>query len=66
MTTPYMKPPEAAAYLTISLDTFYKACQAGGLKHVRVNAGRNIRTTREWCDAWMQRNAQTTDVHGGY
>lgn len=51
--TEWLRPQQAADYLTISLDTFYNACQVGGLQHVRVNGKRNIRTTRRWCDEWM-------------
>ena len=60
--SPWIKPVEAAAYLTVSLDTFYKACQVGGLRHVRVNGKRNIRTTLAWCDEWMQRDTRQVDA----
>lgn len=64
MDTPYMKPREAAEYLTISMDTFYTACAVGGLRHIRVNGNRNIRVTRQWCDEWMRRNERVVDAKG--
>ncbi|MGE0446735.1 MAG: excisionase family DNA-binding protein [Vicinamibacterales bacterium] len=61
----YITPAEAADYLGLGLETIYQACKVGGLRHVRVNGKRNIRTTREWCDEWMEKDARAVTVPGG-
>lgn len=59
---PYWTVKDAAHYARLSAQTVYDACNklASDLRHldhVRIGAGRSIRTRREWVDEWMQRAA---------
>jgi excisionase family DNA binding protein len=55
MSREYITPREAAEYLRCNVKVIYNACNEGQsprLRHVR--RGRQILTTREWCDAWVE------------
>jgi len=40
----------------------YKAVRSGKLKAVRLNERGDIRTTREWVDAWMEQKQREQHV----
>ena len=52
----------AAAYIGAGPKEIYKAVRSGKLKAVRLNERGDIRTTREWVDAWMEQKRQEQHV----
>ncbi len=47
----------AAVYTGVAVETIRRAARA---RHLRVvHVGREMRTTREWCDSWMVDGAKT-------
>ncbi len=52
----------AAMYVGAGPKEIYKAVRAGKLKAVRLNERGDIRTTREWVDAWMEQKLQERHV----
>jgi excisionase family DNA binding protein len=56
----WMTPRQAATYLGVGVNTIYDACNAGGLKYVKLGH-RTIRLRRAWVDAWVERLAEVHD-----
>lgn len=52
----------AAAYIGAGPKEIYKAVRSGKLKAVRLNERGDIRTTREWVDAWMEHKQREQNV----
>jgi excisionase family DNA binding protein len=52
---------EAAAYVGVSRDTIYTACERREIYHVRLGGRRAIRLKAEWIDAWLERHARRPD-----
>jgi len=55
MSREYITPAEAATYARCHVKAIYNACRPDAspqLRHVRRN--RQILTTREWVDAWLE------------
>ena len=52
----------AAAYIGAGPKEIYKAVRSGKLKAVRLNERGDIRTTREWVDAWMEQKQREANV----
>ena len=52
----------AAAYIGAGPKEIYKAVRSGKLKAVRLNERGDIRTTREWVDAWMEQKQREQHV----
>lgn len=52
----------AAAYIGAGPKEIYKAVRNGKLKAVRLNGRGDIRTTREWIDAWMEQKQREPNV----
>lgn len=55
----------ASVHIGAGPKEIYRAVRAGQLKAVRLNRRGDIRTLREWVDAWMeakQRSAEQTPV----
>jgi len=55
--TPWLTAREAAAYLRIGLDTFFRECRLRRIRHARVGGRRAIRCRREWLDEFLERSA---------
>lgn len=55
---PWLTVAEGAAYVGLSRDTIYTACERGELQHVRVGGRRAIRLRTDWIDAWLERHIQ--------
>jgi excisionase family DNA binding protein len=53
--TPWLTAPEAAEWAKVAIDSIYRACRSGGLRHARVGGRRDIRLKAEWVDAWLER-----------
>ena len=52
----------AAAYVGAGPKEIYKAVRSGKLRAVRLNERGDIRTTREWVDAWMEQKQREQHV----
>jgi excisionase family DNA binding protein len=52
----------AATYIGAGPKEIYKAVRSGKLKAVRLNGRGDIRTTREWVDAWMEQKQREQHV----
>ena len=52
----------AATYIGAGPKEIYKAVRSGKLKAVRLNERGDIRTTREWVDAWMEHKQREQNV----
>ena len=52
----------AAAYIGAGPKEIYRAVRSGKLKAVRLNGRGDIRTTREWVDAWMEQKQREQHV----
>ncbi len=58
MESPWMNAREAGRYLRRSRLFVLREVRAGRLKAARVGGRREILTRAEWCDAWVQQNAE--------
>jgi excisionase family DNA binding protein len=45
---------QAAQRVQVSEKLIYSAIRSGALRASRIGTGRNVRTTEEWVDAFMQ------------
>jgi excisionase family DNA binding protein len=53
---PWLNVKAAAAYVGVSTDTIYTACERGELRHARLSGRRSIRVRPEWIDEWLERH----------
>ena len=52
--SPWWNVEQGAAYLQISVTTFFRECRAGRIKCARVGGRRNIRVKQGWLDSYME------------
>ena len=53
--TRWLRAKEAAEYLGLHPETLYPHLQTGRLRSVKI--GRTYRTTRQWCDEFLEKGA---------
>jgi excisionase family DNA binding protein len=56
--SPWWTVAQAAKYSQVGRQTIYKAIRAGAMKAAHVGGRREIRTRREWVDAFIEAAAQ--------
>ena len=56
--TPWFRVNEAAAYARCGRKLLYREIAAGRLRAARIGGRREIRTRREWLDAWLEATAR--------
>jgi excisionase family DNA binding protein len=49
----WFTPKEAAAHLSVHVESIYDACQRKGLRHSKLGY-KTIRIKREWLDDWAE------------
>ena len=49
----WFTPKEAAAHLSVHVESIYDACQKKGLRHSKLGY-KTIRIKREWLDDWAE------------
>lgn len=52
--TPWWTITQGALYVQCGEKLLYREVRAGRLKAIRIGGRRDIRTRREWCDAWLE------------